>query len=338
VRNIQHLFPGLGALLIFTDSGVLASPVGDNSGLLTPGTARFEPYLDDVASSSIVPMGFDGGILFTHSLSGAVRDAARGPGGDIAVTPLSQAVANVLGRPIAAAVSQAVSARPEQYAFFVNSDGGMAVLHSARESEISAWVRWTTNGLYRGIVTVLGKVFTAVTRGGTLRLEVFDPAYSLDAAKKGPSPLTHLGLAGFQADVLSPWAYYGRFLIDVAGQMADPPADDPEIEVGLGFDWEIVPLPPILEVPGQTLTNTPQRVVQTEVLLHRTVSAKVKEDTMILRMGDFDVEGMPTRSGWWTAKHLGWSRRDEPMLTGLKITRDIPAACGVLSMIRKVAT
>lgn len=338
VRNIQHLFPGLGALLIFTDKGILASPAGDNSGLLTPGTARFEPYLEDVASSAVVPMAFDGGILFTHSLSGAVRDAARGSGGAIAVTPLSQAVASVLGRAIAADVSQANSLRPEQYAFFVNSAGEMAVLHSSRESEVSAWVRWTTNGFYRGIVTVLGKVFTAVTRGGTLRLEVFDASYSLDSAKRGVPPLVHLGLSGFLADVLSPRAYYGRFLINGAGGMDAVPEDDPEIEVGLGFDWEIVPLPPILDAPGQTLTNMTQRVVQTELLLEGALSARVQEDRMILRTGVFDVAGLPTRSGWWTAKHLGWSRRDEPMLAELKITRDIPAACGVLSMIRKVVT
>jgi hypothetical protein len=312
---------------------------------ITPTTVRV--VRANAAGAAAVRAGsFDGGVLFVQANQRGVRDLIYSSDREnLRGETVSLAFTDSLGVVVDAAYASAQQDRPEQYAFFVNAAGRMAVFHSLREQRIAAWCEWRTQGSYRSVAYCGRSLFAAVVRSGTTRLERFDPALAFDAALPGlVEPLSVPHLSGLTAHGRNGDDYYGSGVVagggavTLARRVSDPGAPPLTAEVGLAFDWLIRPLPPVVALGNGTSTNRVKRVVKTGLRLWQARTARVGGSTLTLLVDGFAVGTVAApRTGWWRTTHLGASRTDDGEAMQRVIDRDVPMPVGILALEREVS-
>lgn len=344
VRAIRHVIAGQ-QIVFLTDSSAFWLPEADDRPLTPAGLLRVR-NIAEYGVGSVRPGAFDGGILMVQTTGRAVRDLVySNERENLIADPVSLAATGILGNVVDAAYLSGAQDRPEQYAFFVNADGKIAVFHSIREQKIGAWAEWTTDGEFVAVGTAAGSVFAAVRRAGTVRLERFDPDRAFDASSFSYQPfngLTHLagqvvhGRVG--DDYLGVATVTGGGLAVTQRESLQGVEVVPGLaEIGLGFDWWIDPLPPALELPDGSIVGRVQRVLRTGVRLYRARAARIGGSELTLLADGFAIGvAPPLRDGWWHAGHLGWARRGSDAQIIRRIDRDIPMPVGVLAMRREV--
>jgi len=192
IAEIRHLVSSRN-VQIFTNGGELYIPIGPGSPL-TPGNVQFLSQTPYGCEQKVRPVKFDGATLFLQKTGSVIREYLFN---DIEQAHTSNAVSptsnHLLKTVVDSAVLLGTDTSPEQYAFFVNSDGTAAVFHSVRNEELAGWTPWDTIGPSGGdkflsFAQSGTKLFAAVERtidGSTVYwLEEFDPDLTLDACSK----------------------------------------------------------------------------------------------------------------------------------------------------------
>ena len=186
VAEVRHL-TSTRNLQVFTNGGELYVPQSSTSPL-TPSNISFIGQTPYGCNQAVNPIKFDGATLFMQRTGKVVREYVFS---DTEQSYTSGAVSlrsnHLIGTSVDGTAMLGTDDRPEQYAFFVKSDGDMAVFHSVRNEQLSGWVLWTTDGSFKSVTAVENKVFAAVERtinGSTVVwLEEFDWDITLDATK-----------------------------------------------------------------------------------------------------------------------------------------------------------
>lgn len=344
VRTIAHAVSG-PQLTFFTEAGVFFVPEQETRPI-TPTTARIR-HVAPFGTGDVRPGAFDGGVLFVQGRGRAVRDLAYTAEADNLTTdPVSLPATDLIGEIVDAAYLPGAQDRPEQYAFFVNAAGRIALFHSVREQKIGAWCEWTTQGSFLAVGVAGDAVFAAVQRGGTIRLERFDPALAFDATVEDVTPdLAAPHLVGLEVHGRIGDDYLGGAEAGAGGAVTLPRQTEEQggledgltVELGLAFDWWIDPLPPVIDLPDGTLQQRTQRVLETHVRLYRARSARVGGTSLTLLADGFTVgTAPPARDGWWMTRHLGFARPDEGAQLVRRIDREVPMPVGVLALKRVV--
>jgi hypothetical protein len=344
VRTIQHSVSG-PQLTFFSEAGVFFVPEQETRPI-TPTTARIR-HVAPFGTGDVRPGAFDGGVLFVQGRGRAVRDLAYTAEADnLTAEPVSLPATDVIGEIVDAAYLSGAQDRPEQYAFFVNSAGKIALFHSVRVEKIGAWCEWTTQGAFRAVGVAGGRVFVAVERAGTVRLEQFDAALAFDATIEDVTPdLAAPHLVGFEVHGRIGDDYLGGAEAGAGGALILPRQrpelggveDGQTVELGLAFDWWIDPLPPVIDLPDGTLQQRTQRVLETHLRLYRARSARVGGQALTL-LNDGFTPGAPPAAwdGWWMTRHLGFARPNEGAQLTRRIDREVPMPVGVLALKRVV--
>jgi len=344
VRTITQTIAG-PVLTFLTESAALYAEDSDKHPLTPLNLPRIR-LIGPYGAGYVRASAFDGGTLFVQSSGRSVRDLSYSTEADnLVADPVSLPATGYMGTIVDAAYLPGNQSRPEQYAFFVNSDGAMVLYHSIREQRVVAWAEWTTNGLWKAVGVAGNALFAAVVRNGNLMLERFDASLAFDCSKTMASPyvLAHLpstDLHGRNGD-----DYFGAGTSDVTGavtltrQLAEfggLPAGQ-EAEVGLAFDWWIDTLPPFFELPDGTIGQRPQRLVRMAVKCWHATSVEIGAEILRLLSDGFEIGVTPTPyDGWFHAKQLGWDRRGEEARIAPRITRDIPMPLGILAIRREI--
>lgn len=172
-------------LQLFSNGGELYVPQSTTSPI-TPTNIRFIPQTPYGCSQKVNPIKFDGATLFLQRTGKVIREYVWN---DTEQAYTSNAVSILSNHLVTGGVDSAVllgtDTTPEQYAFFVNSDGTVAVFHSIRNEKFAGWVQWNTNGNYKSVTECGNTLFAAVERtinGSTVYwLEKFDWDVTLDA-------------------------------------------------------------------------------------------------------------------------------------------------------------
>ncbi len=186
VAEIRH-FVSTRNLQIFSNGAELFVPESP-ANPLTPSNVSFIQQTPYGSSQSVNPVKFDGATLFMQRTGQVIREYIFN---DAEQAHTSNAVSlrsnHLIGTAVDSTAMIGVDDRPEQYAFFVKSDGDMAVFHSVRSEELAGWTLWTTEGKYTSVTTCENKLFAAVERtinGATVVwLEEFNNDETLDASK-----------------------------------------------------------------------------------------------------------------------------------------------------------
>lgn len=271
VNAIRAVFSGRH-LQVFTTGGewmVSGDP-------LTPSSIQLnrQTRIGSLPQRMVPPTDVDGSTIFAARSGRSLHE--------FAYTDVQQAYqSNDLGLVAAHLVRDPVSMTYDQtrrLLHVVMADGGMATLTLFRAEQVTAWTRQETEGAFRAVAEVDGRVFCAVERFGTLRLERLDPDLALDAALGGESAtpraawsgLSHL--EGREVGVLADGA--PRQPATVSGGAATLEDAATAVQIGLRFAHEVEPLPPELVTPGGSRA-APVRLVSVTFRLLATSALSV---------------------------------------------------------------
>lgn len=288
-------------LQIFTDQGEFYAPSSDTRPL-TPSTFSVRVQTR-FGSSYVVPQPFDGATLFCHKGGKSIREFLyRDTEAAYASSNVSILAAHLIDDPVDMSVLYGSDDRPEQYAYIVNSDGTIVQFHSIRDEGVAGFALWSTEGLYKSICVVGGKVFVAVQRtldGVSVRtLEVFENDRTLDCSldDDNGSPTTSFSgfthLANEDVQVVSGNLYLGEFTVTGGGGIT---TDDEATEITAGLDYtpSFTTLPAASALNDGSLLGEIKRLVKAVMVLDRSVDCVVNGQMLIIREVTDDLSEDP---------------------------------------------
>ena len=243
-------------------------------------------------------------------------------------------------------------ARPESYAFFVNSDGTIAVFHSIRNEQKAGWTLWTTSdtgttGGFHSMCTIDERLFCVAKRdlgGGTVKfmLEEFLDTATLDCSddfsgSNGVFTTNSIFENNAKVDVVSGNDYLGNYTqgsnqIDVSAVSTTSSA-----EIGFGYTGVLTTLPLDAQVDGGPLTAEPRQITRVNLDLVETLSVSVSSGgtavPLILQSTTDDFsQGLSKFTGKKEFRMLGYST--DPRVL---ITQTAPVSLQLNGMIVEVA-
>jgi len=153
VNEIRHLVSSRN-LQVLTDGGEYFVPQSTDTSAVTPANITFlrqTPY----GCSRAKPIIFDGATLYAQKNGKAIREYLFSDVENAyASTSISILASHLVNAPVDMTMITGTTTRPEQFAFFTNNDGTLALFHSVRSEKIAGWTLWSTK---------TGDEFTSIT-------------------------------------------------------------------------------------------------------------------------------------------------------------------------------
>ena len=153
VNEIRHLVSSRN-LQVLTDGGEYFVPTSTDTSAVTPANITFlrqTPY----GCSRAKPIIFDGATLYAQKNGKAIREYLFSDVENAyASTSISILASHLVNGPVDMTMITGTTTRPEQFAFFTNNDGTLALFHSVRAEKIAGWTLWSTKA---------GDEFTSIT-------------------------------------------------------------------------------------------------------------------------------------------------------------------------------
>ena len=198
VNEIRHLVSSRN-LQVFTDGGEFFVPTSTDTSAVTPSNIIFmrqTPY----GCNRAKPVIFDGATIYAQKNGRAIREYLYS---DVetayASTSISILASQLIDNPVDMTMITGSTTKPEQFAFFTNTDGTLALFHSIRSERIAGWTLWTTRtgDEFRSITAVNENLFCVVKRslqGSTIyTLEKFAESDALTLDSSGVTTLNQQG-------------------------------------------------------------------------------------------------------------------------------------------------
>jgi hypothetical protein len=331
-------------VVMFGDAGVYYQPATP-ANPITPDSAA-SPEQSDYGASYVTPASYDDALVFVTK-AGRILAEARYNDVDQAyrVSQISLFAPHLVDDPFDLTVLRD-SDRSERYAFFVNGDGKLTLVHMIQQQDILAMAPTDTEGTFKSVCAVGEDLLAVVEReidGSTIwALEIFDQdAAPLDcsaSATSGAPTRTFTGfthLANATVSAYSDGHFLGTYQIDGSGALTlsdlDPELE--EVEVGLAFDQVIQPMPAVLELRG----SGPSRgrilsLVSVTIEVDRSDAFAVNGVDILLDFaGDNFADPPPTKTGLVTVYNLGADTDAAPV-----IRLATPAKVTILGLNREV--
>lgn len=368
INQINNIVSGRH-LQVFCDSAEFYAPQSEDLPLV-PETFDLLKQTAYGSKKSIQPKVFDESTLFVMSRGNAVRefiwvDRQRGYSSD-AVSLIAE---EYLSNTLECEVLYGGYDRPEQIAFFVNSNGTIAYYHSARAEGIRSWGIWDTQGTYKSVCALTDTLYAIVEReinGNTVSfVERFELYQTVDAGITKVSPAL-APVTGFTAHALHLANTEVEYVVsanpDGSGDAGGPQVSDQELSadyylgsntlgvdgdsdfvnfgvasvtnltVGLAYSQVVETMP--IEVKDQqgVTSGMPKRIVSADVYMASTLSIQLQgyDVLTIVSAIDLDADTAPI-TGNRKFYLLGYSER--PTLT---ITNAIPLPCEILAVSGEV--
>ena len=326
-------------LSIFSSEQELFVPTTENRPL-TPSTIAVKKQTS-YGSGDVVPVEFDGALVFLTKSKGAVRefvfsDLSQAYNSD-ALTLLSS---HLIGTPTQIVSQREASDQVEAYLYLVNAEGKMPVFMSIRKEQLQGWGEYSTQGNFKNAVVVNRRLYSIVERtvnGSTIKtLELMDNEYHVDCAAKytNGSPTktwTISHLPNTEVIVKSGNYSMGTYTTNGSGQLTLTEAVD-SVEIGLDFTPELTTLPPEFQLPDGISVGQKRRIVRAVLDLNEALNVKTRGTTLLIRRvtDDFSLEPVAVTSRK-EVYLLGWS--SEGTVT---ITQDQPLPLTINGILLEV--
>ncbi len=328
VNAIRAVFSGRH-LQVFTTGGewmVTGDPLTPSSIQLTRQTR-----IGSSAARIVQPVDVDGCTIFAARSGSSIHEFAYT---DVQqayqASDLALVAAHLIRAPVGMAYDQA-----RRLLHVVMEDGSLATLTLFRAEQVTAWTRQDTQGAFRGVAEVEGRVFCVVERQGTQRLERFDTALMLDAALEGSSTTPRTAWSGLEhlsgqvVGVLADASPRENALVAGGAVTLDPAAL--AVQIGLRYAHEVEPLPP--DIGTAIGAAKPLRLVGVGFRLLETQSLHVDlgRGPRPVPFRRFDtplLDAPPPRfTGDARIAALGWSRDALPRCGASRAMHPWPSPC-----------
>lgn len=344
ISSIKHLVSNRH-LQIFTATSEFYIPRVSQS-TITPANitiARQTPY----GSGKVTPLPFDGATVFLQSTQKAIREFLYTDTEQAYNAPTLTLLADhLISSPNDMTVSYGTSKRGEQYLLVTNSDGSIAVFHSARAEKLAGWALWTTShpsgtASFDSIVGLGDRIYISVLRGSTYYLERLaesDTDLTLDCSVSYTSgSATKNWTVGSifynrTVSVVSNNYYLGDFAVDGSGNLV---LNDEVTSITVGFNYtpEIETLPVNLQLPDGFYTGRPKRIARVILGLNSTLAVSVAGNKLIVRQVTDDFSIQPTAVTGKREFFLLGFKRDATVI----ITQTEPLPMRVLGLALEVS-
>jgi hypothetical protein len=271
VNAIRGLFSGRH-LQVFT-SGAEWMVTGDP---LTPSSIQLhrQTRIGSPVDRMVPPVDVDGATVFVARSGRGVHEFAYTEvSAAYQASDLALVARHLVQTPVSMAYDQTA-----RLLHAVMADGSLGTLTLYRAEAVTAWTRQETDGAFRAVAETDGRVYVAVERAGTWRLERFDAGIGFDAALSGNAATARaawsgLGhLEGREVGVLADGAPRAAATVAGGAVTLDPPASS--VQLGLPFRHVIEPLPPSLASPAGA-AGAPLRLVSATFRLLATAALEV---------------------------------------------------------------
>lgn len=208
---------------------------------------------------------------------------------------------HLINSPVDAAYCDKFSDRAERYAFFVNTNGTLAVHHNIEDQNVNGFGLWETDGNYKSVCVVNNKVFACVQRtvnGNTVyTLELFDTDLRVDAAKEfASSPGTISDYAGETVRVTGSTYDFGDKAVSAGGVVTVSTNFEGPFQAGFFFAPSVSVLPWEI-LSDESMAGKKKRY--TEINVHIKDSGRFKvnsKNTTAYRGGDDLTQPPPVRT------------------------------------------
>ena len=340
IAKVRHILAGR-LLQVFSDGGEFVARQSDGVAL-TPSTVSVRPQTP-YGCSSLRPMSFDGATLFVQGNAKTVREFTYDYNQDgFGATDLTTLSQHLLSGIVDGDVLYGSNSRTEQYAFFVNANGTIAVFHSNRAEGLAGWLPWQTkDGLFENVCVLGPRLYVIVNRAGTRvleRIELDNSAVLLDWSKSmtAGSATTSWALGSAYAaktvHVTSNGWYLGTVTANGSGTITTSyPVT--AITAGLSYDWEVVTLPPDLQLPEGPMTGENRRIVSALVHVLNTLSVSVNGQPVIAQQIGDDLSVPPAPISRKVKRYLQGYGRDP----AVSLTQGAPLSVTILGMTLEVS-
>lgn len=285
VAQVKHMLSNR-VLQIFTEGAEFVASQSDGASL-TPSTISVRPQTP-YGSTDVRPRSFDGATLFVQSNGKTIREFTYSFGEDAFQSTEITTLSSHLVKDVQSFdVLYGSTTRTEQYAFFVNGDGTMAVFHSNRAEQLASWAPWSTvaGDLFESVCVLETKTFVSVNRGGTRyleRLEMDDDTVLLDSQTVLTSGSPQIswalgaGYASRTVAVISGSSYIGNYTANGSGTITLPAGSGvTSIKAGFNYPWEVIPLPVDTQLADGPMTGVKRRVSSVTTHVRNTLSLNV---------------------------------------------------------------
>jgi len=317
VGEVRHLVSSRN-IQIYMANGEMYVPQSV-ANPITPTNIQFIEQTPYGSSVSVAPTKFDGATLFMQRTGKVIREYLWN---DTEQSYTSGAVSIASNHLINSAVDSCVllgtSDQPEQFAFFVNSDGTVAVFSSIRNENMAGWVQWNTDGLIKSMASTGDRVFAYVER--TIDsvtehfLEEFDWDATLDCSLTQTAAATvtwtaaHLPNTLVKVTTNSSAQYAGEFTSNGSGVITtNDLLDDTEIGLNYDIDVETLPVDAVSRVTG-SVTGDKKRISRVVISVLSTQSVSITNNRLIMRQVNDDLSLPPDAAeGEYEFYLLGWT-------------------------------
>lgn len=340
IARIKHILAG-SALQIFAEGAEFVARQSEGVGI-TPSSLTIRPQTP-YGSTKVRPRMFDGATIFVQANGKTVREFSYTDSQDSYQSPdLTTLSQHLITEVVSMDVLYGSDTRTEQYAFFVNADGTMAVFHSNRGEGLAGWVPWslTTGDSFESVCVLGSKLFVATLRGASRwleQIELDDGDVTLDWAKTMTAASTVTWALGSDyasktVHVVSNDYYLGTFVANGSGTITLLNAVT-SMTAGLNFDWEVIPLPPDMQLPDGPMTGEKRRVSSVNVHVHQTLSLTIEGRAVVTTAIGDDLSVAPSRISRKIRKFLFGYERD-PVVT---LSQAAPLPVTILGMTMEIS-
>jgi len=340
INTIRHIISNRD-LQVLTSTSEFYIPAFSEKPI-TPTNAQIKrqtPY----GSEFMRPYSFDGATIYVQRHGSVIREFVYDDSeGAYVSNSISQLSPHLIKNVIQTSVLRGAINRPESYAFFINTDGTIAVFTSNRSEQRAGWSQFTTSGKFHSICTIDERVFVLGlydVGDGTQKFifSEFDVSMNLDFSNNftgtaGVFDVSSHFENGAVVQVINGTDYIGEFTVAGGNVDVSSVALITSAEIGYKFDVVAETLPIDAQVAGGPLTGQPRSVNRVVLDLLNTLSISVNDKELIIRtvLDDLSLDRVAVE-GKKEFRLLGYSK--DPTI---KITQKAPLSLQVNGLIAEV--
>ena len=367
LNEIHHLISNKG-LEILTSGGEFLV-IQDTATPLTPTNILIE-RMTGYGSSRTSPHLCNGNTFYVQRNGRTVRDLERVSANSFAPRDVSIRSSHLISNPTDICTYGGSDTRPEEYIYFVNTDGSVAVLHSVISEQILGWVKWDNTGQTDGADGRLNKVLSMcavnenlfwVTDRETTGVQIekftnFDELDQINECHLDNAVAVTVASDGTISGIGTHWqnhlvhvirddgVYMGSQGVSATGtldasslnmkyEVIDGVIHQDRAYIGFSYFMSLETMPVDYQYPGYELTGKMRRITRVKVETEGALSMSVNGKQLFNRTTASGLiqQDSARVTGKQDFRLLGYSQ--DPTI---EITQTLPASCGVMQLVSEV--